>query len=329
MAGALIQQNSENGTRETPCDHRGCSSEWDQYRVWVCRDSQRRPIDSQERPCVLWAVDSVFTRSLEASGTIVTGQSLNKKQTVITDLYSLCKARGDLDFNNEEVRAASARVGFGNPFDATKLDNSGALPKALVDDDVFIVHLGRGRHRFVSGIAIGYHAFESIPEERRYQWPYRRSLLNNVNTSESNILSVAYNQRIIHDFLYEDIAASPKVYSSNRTHIPLDYHIGGDEINVSRVQVEIDFTAEYQGAVTVFEAKNGDPTDFNVFQLFNPFRYYSGLGAAKDIPIVNINGCYLLRQGDRIRLYLYSFDDPRDPGSIQLLHNAEYTLVLR
>ncbi len=259
----------------------------------------------------------------------MTSQSLSRKQTVIAELYALCKGRGDLVFNNDEVRAVCARVGFGNPFDATKWDNSGGLPSVLVDDDVFVMHLGRGRHQFVSGIAVGYHRFEDIPEERQYQWPYRRSLLNNVNTSESNILSVGYNQRIIHDFLYEDIAASPKVYSSNRTHIPLDYRIGGDEINVSRVQVEIDFTTEYQGAVTVFEAKNGDPADFNVFQLFNPFRYYSGLGAAKDIPIENINGCYLLRQGDRIRLYLYTFADARDPGSIQLLRNAEYTLVLR
>ena len=254
---------------------------------------------------------------------------LSKKQTVITELYAQCKGRGDLVFDNEEVKAVCARVGFGNPFDVTKLDSSGALPRALADDDVFVVHLGRGRHRFVSGIAVGYHEFESIPEECRYQWPYRRSILNNVNTSESNILSVSYNQRIIHDFLYEDIAASPKVYSSNRTHIPLDYRIGGDEINVSRVQVEIDFTTEYLGAVTVFEAKNGEPPDFNVFQLFNPFRYYSGLGANRDIPMVSINGCYLLRQGYRLRLYLYSFADPHDPGSIQLFRNAEYTLVLR
>ncbi len=232
-------------------------------------------------------------------------------------------------FDNEEVKAVCARVGFKNPFDATKWDNSTGLPKALVDDDVLVVHLGRGRHQFVYGIAVGYHEFEDIPEERRYQWPYRRSMLNNINTSESNILSVGYNQRIIHDFLYEDIAASPKVYGSNRTHIPLDYRIGDDEINVSRVQVEVDFTTEYLGTITVFEAKNGEPTDFNVFQLFNPFRYYSRVGTAQDTPSVTINGCYLLRHGNRLWLYLYSFADPRDPGSIQLLRNAEYTLALR
>ena len=254
-------------------------------------------------------------------------QGRSKKQTVITRLYDRCKARGNFVFDNNEVKAVCAEVDFGNPFDATKIDNSVGLPDSLVADDMFVVHLGRGRHQFVHGIASGYHRFEPIPDARRYQWPYRRSILNNINTSESNILSVGYNQRIIHDFLYEDIAASPKVYGSNRTHIPLDYRIGGDEIAVSRVQVEIDFTLEHLGAITVFEAKNGDPDDFNVFQLFNPYRYYRGI--TQSPPVTSINCCYLLRQGDRLRLYLYSFDDPQNPGSIRLERNAEYILVPR
>ena len=257
----------------------------------------------------------------------MTPQGLSKKQTVITRLYAACKERGELTFDNDDVKRVCAEVGFANPFDATKWDNSAALPDALAGDDVFVVHLGGGRHRFVAGIDIGYHTFEAVPENRRYQWYYRRSMLNSINTSESNVLSVGYNQRIIHDFLYEDITASPKVYGSNRTHIPLDYSIGSDAISVARVQVEIDFTTEYLGAITVFEAKNGFPQDFNVFQLFNPFRYY--LRAAEDKPVSSIQCCYLLRKNELLRLYLYSFTDSRSPGSIRLERNAEYTLVER
>ena len=259
----------------------------------------------------------------------MTNQPLSKKQTVITELYAQCKARGNLVFDNGEVKEVCDRVGFGNPFDATKLDNSSALPKVLVDDDVFVVHLGRGSHQFVFGIAVGYHEFESIPEESRYQWPYRRSLLNNINTSESGIPWVAYNNRVIHDFLYMEVGGAPMLYLSNHARVPMDYRVGGDEINVSRAQVKIDFTAEYQGTVTVFEARNGEPPDFNVFQLFNPFRYYSGLRDSRNLPITAVNGCFLLRHGDRIRLYLYTFADARDPGSIQLLRNDEYTLFHR
>ena len=232
-------------------------------------------------------------------------------------------------FNNDDVRAACARVRFANPNDATKWDNSYLLPTALTDDDVFVVHLGKGRHQFVHGITIGYHTFEEIPEARHYPWPYRRSILNNVNSSESNILSVGFNHRIIHDFLYEDIAASPKVYGSNRTTLPLRFMIGETEIQAERLQVEIDFTTEYLGQITVFEAKNGEPPDFNVFQLFNPFRYYSELVASEVIAEATVTGCYLLRKDDRIRLYHYTFDDLENPASIKLLRNAEYTLVRR
>lgn len=251
----------------------------------------------------------------------------SKKKQALEMVYKECQARDRFVFDNDLVREICAQVGFKNHFDATKIDSSAALPDALLQDDVFVVHLGGGRHQFVRGIDAGYHRFEPIPDSGKFQWQYRRSILNNINTSESNILSVGYNQRIIHDFLYEDIAAAPKVYGSNRTHIPLDYRIGDDRISVSRVQVEIDMTMERQGAITVFEAKNGAPPDFNVFQLFNPYRYY--LRETQGAQGVSIDCCYLLRSASRLRLYLYRFQDPRNPGSIQLVRNAEYELVER
>lgn len=222
---------------------------------------------------------------------------MGKKQDVLTELYAQCQQRNDFVFTNEDVKAAAQKFEFKNPFDATKIDNSSVLPHILKDDDVFVVHLGKGKHKFVQGIKQGYHSFEAIPAERRYQWPYRRSLLNAVNSSESNVLSMANNQRVIHDFLYADIAASPKAYGSNRTHIPLEYHIGATPVSINRVQVEIDFTMEYQGEVTFFEAKNGEPDDFNVFQLFHPYRYYMKVMEDKKLDIKTIRGCYLVRGG--------------------------------
>ena len=259
----------------------------------------------------------------------MTQQSMSKKQMVIAEMYAQCKSRGDLAFNNGELRAICSRIGFSNVYDATKIDNSSLLPQVLVDDDLFVVHMGEGNHRFVSDISLGYHSFEEIPDDLRVNWPYRRSVLNNINTSESNVLSVGYNHRIIHDFLYEDITASPKIYGSNRTKTPLEYRIGGYEVNAKNVQLEIDLTAEYLGAVTVFEAKNGAPPDFNIFQLFNPFLYYTKLKDTLEVKIADLNACYLVRRGNRLRLYLYTFADPRDPASIELLRSAEYVLVAR
>ena len=67
-------------------------------------------------------------------------------------LYAVCKERGNFVFINKEVRKACARIGFGNPFDATKIDSSLLLPDAMSADDAFVVHLGNGKHKFVFGI---------------------------------------------------------------------------------------------------------------------------------------------------------------------------------
>ena len=275
----------------------------------------------------------------------MTIHGMNKKQTVIARLYAQCRARGNLIFTNDEVKREADALSFKNYFDATKIDNSAGLPSVLTADDAFLVHLGNQRptkHQFVHGIADGYHMFEPIPESRQYNWIYRPSVLNNANTSESNILSVGYNQRIIHDFLYEDITASPKIYGSNRTQISFDYNVDHytkfDEvattwIRAQRVQIEIDLTMEYHGNVTIFEAKNGTPKDFNVFQIFNAYRYIRDI--THDMPVKSINCCYLLRMRsgssgtERLRLYLYTFTHPETPGSIKLARNAEYTLVPR
>ena len=258
---------------------------------------------------------------------MTTQRPASKKKQVITELYDMCKCRRDFVFTNDEVKAVCAKVGFGNPFDATKIDSSTGLPDALVKDDAFVIHLGRGSHQFVFGIENGYHKFEDVPENHKYQWNYRRSILNNINTSESNIPYLGYNQRIVHHFLYEDMDTSPKVYFSYRVQIPLDYRIGGSEVNATRARVEIDMTTEHLGTITVFEAKNGEPADFNVFQLFNPLRYY--LQAVENLAESSIECCYLLRLADRLRLYLYRFNDSRNPGSIEFMRNAEYMLVER
>ena len=254
---------------------------------------------------------------------------LSKKKQVITELYRLCKRKKEFRFNNKDVRAVASQIGFGNVYDATKLDISSLLPPTLVEDDVFVVHLGEGWHQFVEGISVGFHCFEKIPENRRREWEYHPSILNNVNTSESNILSVGYNHKILHDFVCRDISVLPRVYGSNRTKIPLNYSIGDHRITTIKVQLEIDFTMEFEGNVTVFEAKNGFHQDFNVSQLFNPVRYYGGLKETRGLPIKTIQGCYLLREDNRLRLYLYTFDDLDTPASIRLIRNAEYTLVQR
>lgn len=169
---------------------------------------------------------------------------MGTKQDVISKIYRLCKSKQEFIFDNDLVKQVCKKFNFANPFDATKIDDTTKLPELLIDEDCFILHLGEGSHKFVEGISNGFHIFEEIDENKIFDWKYRKSILNEFDTSESNILSVASNQRIIHDFLYEDIVASPKVYNARRTKMNISYNVGKERIDASNLQMEIDLTME-------------------------------------------------------------------------------------
>ncbi|MBC8204707.1 hypothetical protein ISS30_09995 [bacterium] len=258
---------------------------------------------------------------------------MGKKEDVIQEVFDKCVKDNEYIFNNDLVKKVCLKHGFKNPFDLTKIDNSKKLPKFLKDEDFFIVHLGKGFHRFVKGVDIGLHKFEDIPAERYFPWKYRKSILNEYDTSESNILSVVTNQRIIHDFLYNDIVANPRVYLSRRTQIDMEYYIDKIPIKAYNQQMEIDLTYEYNSNVTVFEGKNNFPNDFAVFQLFNPNYYFNIQKKTNNLPINEITCCYVLRKKFRgtslVRIYLYKFLDYKQMNSIKLIKNAQYELIVR
>ncbi len=258
---------------------------------------------------------------------------ISKKLRVVSELFETCRSKGSLEFDNDLVEEVAKKHGFKNKFDATKLDNSSLIPKSVLNEDYFILHLGKGKHRFAHGIHYWYHQFEQIDPSETVDWKYRQSILNDFDTSESNILSVASNQRIVHEFLYHDIVANPKVYNARRTKANLSYKVGPYAVVAEKVQIEIDLTMEYQGVVTVIEGKNGFPKDFAIYQLFHPYLYFLAVKDNHQLPIQEITCCYVLRkrtkESSMLRLYNYTFDDPQNIGSIRLVKKAQYNLIKR
>lgn len=197
----------------------------------------------------------------------------NKKHKVLEALWKYCDKIGEYEFHNDLVKDFSKKFGFGNPFDATKLDNKDKLPDSFKNNDIAVIHLGNGWHKFVKGIDKIYHRFEPIPAANITDWVYKKSILNQFDTSESNVLSVATNQRILHQFLFgvdkefENVPISnrPKTYFPHRTKTSFSYSIGRQKIELKNIQIEVDLTMEYQGNVFVFEGKNGTPDSFSIY----------------------------------------------------------------
>lgn len=264
---------------------------------------------------------------------------MGKKQKVLTDLFEHCRERGQFAFDNDLVKEFCRKHGFSNPFDVTKVDNKRILPPICLNNDYALIHLGGGRHQFVKGINKVFHEFEPISEE--IGWTYRKSLLNEYNASESNILSVANNQRILHHFAFGadtefdnvDISKRPKTYFPHRTKTDLSYDFAGIKVNLNRIQIEIDLTIEYQGNICVFEAKNGNPANFSVYQIYHPFLYYHNARQSGRLSgeVKNIFAIYVTRQkregASHLKLWKYAFEIPNDVTSIRLLQSACYKLI--
>jgi hypothetical protein len=264
---------------------------------------------------------------------------MGKKQQVLLELFTHCQKRRNYVFDNDLVESICKKVGFKNKFDVTKVDHERILPEELRQRDYALIHLGKGRHQFIKGIAKVYHQFEPIREF--IDWPYRKSLLNEYNSSESNILSVANNQRILHNFLYGldkefeqlDIFERPKTYFPHRTKTDLNYRFGNSQIVLDSIQIEVDLTIEYKGVIGIFEAKNGNSKSFSIYQIYHPFLYYHKAKSSQEIgsKIKEIVCVYVVRRKEKghslLSLWAYSFTNPNDITSIKLKQSIGYRLI--
>ncbi len=258
------------------------------------------------------------------------------KKQVLIKLLEQYYLQGKFEFNNEDIQKIAKKHKFKNAFDVTKIDNISILPQEYIANDVFIAHIGKGKHKFINGINKAYHYFEKMEDDEIKEWSYKPSLLNESNSSEANIVSLAYNQKIIKDFLCEEnckenMESEPLRYDPGRTKYTGEYFIGNDQVIATQVQMELDSHAERNGTVDIFEAKNSEADNFSIYQLFLPFLHFTKL-QAEGVAIKKIRCNFLLRQTSEdkqtiIKLYQYSFTRPKDMSSIELLQKKQYNLV--
>ena len=98
-----------------------------------------------------------------------------------------------------------------------------------------------------------------------------------------------------------------------------------EKIIAKNQQIEIDLTIEFNGTIGIFEAKNGSPNNFNIYQIYHPFLYYHN----SNLPIKEIICVYLVWQKDKqkIKLWAYTFDNPLRLDSIKFIKSKEYILI--
>ena len=94
----------------------------------------------------------------------------------------------------------------------------------------------------------------------------------------------------------------------------------GVDVAVDRAQMEIDGGFESLEHLVLVEAKNHLSEDFNIRQLYFPYRRFQQRLAKDVVPV------YLVYSNGIFHLYRYEFRDPADFRSIALVDSARYAL---
>lgn len=136
-------------------------------------------------------------------------------------------------------------------------------------------------------------------------------------TSESMALTAASLSGMLDDFLGGQHVPTVSGRMSTQ-RLPMT--VGGDSIVVDRAQMEIDAGFESAEHLALVEAKNHVSPDFNIRQLYFPFRRFS-LALEKEVVPV-----YLVYSNGVFHFYRYAFRDPADFRSIELIDAHRYIL---
>ncbi|BCR36671.1 type II restriction enzyme [Mariniplasma anaerobium] len=140
--------------------------------------------------------------------------------------------------------------------------------------------------------------------------------------SESNALNVALLSGMIRNLIGEDLH---ETISGRMRANDFDFIVHGSDnisqiINVKKPQIEIDGGYESKNKLILIEAKNTDPDDFIIRQLYYPYRFWTMKVNKSIVPIFFTykNGLY--------DFYVYEFENEKDYNSIKFIEHISYKL---
>jgi len=200
-----------------------------------------------------------------------------------------------------------------------------SLPKVLRDNKLNI--LPNSRSSYVLG---DFCLYQEIPElEERVEkmthieLPAYETLDANNITSEANTINVLLLSGILDDFLNtgENAATFNGRMGTGEFNFSVDTHSHGKQkIQVVNAQCEIDGGFENESSVVIMEAKNVIHKDFNIRQLYYPYRLWKSR-VKKPIRLV-----FSIYSNMIYRLFEYRFADIEDLSSIELVRTKNYSL---
>ncbi len=205
-----------------------------------------------------------------------------------------------------------------------KMDSSADLPEALRRHGYFILPIKNGEYLLVRGE--GFHRLEQTNAATvfRPQLDFELTTLG-VGDSESQHLDYCFHVGLIEHFA--KLTGLRQTIRGRKRMQAIDFYVGSiGPIHVdSGVQVEVDLGCEGREDVILIEAKTGQPRDFNIRQLYYPYRMWR-----EEIPNKHIRPWFFsttIADGQRRYCFWeYRFSDDRQYLSLELVRSETFVV---
>lgn len=221
---------------------------------------------------------------------------------------------GFVEFSAKQLKEKGGR----EPRLLAKHDFSASRPEIFQEHNLSIFPIRR------DGYVVGnFDVYEPFPETvtplKTLPVPQGVESLDFDNlSSETLVLNAAVIAGVLQDFLGVDkLHATVAGRMSTGT---VSMRLRGEELVVDRAQMEIDGGFEAPECLVLIECKNHISPDFNIRQLYLPFRRFSQQLGKEVVPV------YLVYSNGIFHLYRYRFSNAEDFRSIQLEAAARYML---
>lgn len=218
-----------------------------------------------------------------------------------------------------EISADSIRE-FREPRLMAKFDHENNLPKIFRKNKLSILPLSTKSY-----IIGDFSLFEKINYDesiipKQMSIPSYISTISPPLTSEQAALHCAYVTGMINDFMGEEalFSVSGKMGTGN-----FQYYVSGSmgtkkTIQVNSAQIEIDGGWESYNYFMLVEAKREKVKDFNIRQLFYPYRVWKNRTVKEIIPV------FFTYSNDVFHFFEYKFEDVNNYNSLVLVRQKNY-----
>lgn len=161
-----------------------------------------------------------------------------------------------------------------------KMDNSASRPKIFIENNISIISIKNGVYALIKeNIYIPLSNYICVPNMIKKTC---NSLLLNIGDSETSMLDKLRYNDILDDIIGEKIKYGPLL--GGRHRCSFSTVIGSLTLDINGSQYETDGCYETDNYVCIVEAKSVSCNNFNIRQLYYPYReVYKKIGETKQI----------------------------------------------